>query len=80
MLGRPHPLYIACGSGCRVTDLDNIERLDALNNLTALIHGHAFAPVVNAVSPQLARGTAYGAPGAEELLLAELLVSRVPVL
>ena len=39
---RPHPCYIAYGKGCRVTDVDGVERLDAVNNFTALIHGHAF--------------------------------------
>ena len=64
---RPHPFYLTEGRGCRVTDADGVERLDAINNFTALIHGHAFPPVVDAVSRQLARGTAFaastGSPG-----------------
>jgi glutamate-1-semialdehyde 2,1-aminomutase len=61
-----------------VTDVDGVERLDAINNFTALIHGHAFSPLVDAVSRQLARGTAFSAPTPEEVALAELLVERVP--
>jgi glutamate-1-semialdehyde 2,1-aminomutase len=75
---RPHPFYLAEGRGCRVTDVDGVERLDAINNFTALIHGHAFPPVVDAVSQQLARGTAFAASTPEEVALAELLVERVP--
>jgi glutamate-1-semialdehyde 2,1-aminomutase len=75
---RPHPFYLAEGHGCRVTDVDGVERLDAINNFTALIHGHAFPPVVDAVSRQLARGTAFSASTPEEVALAELLVERVP--
>jgi glutamate-1-semialdehyde 2,1-aminomutase len=75
---RPHPFYLAEGRGCRVTDVDGVERLDAINNFTALIHGHAFPPLVDAVSRQLARGTAFSASTPEEVALAELLVERVP--
>ncbi|HEV8306867.1 MAG TPA: aspartate aminotransferase family protein [Methylomirabilota bacterium] len=75
---RPHPLYMAFGAGCRVTDVDGVERLDAIGNFTALIHGHAFPPVVEAVSRQVARGTAFAASSPEEVALAELLVGRVP--
>ena len=75
---RPHPCYLASGSGCRVTDVDGVERLDAINNFTALIHGHAFAPVVEAVTRQVARGTAFSGSTPEEVALAELLVARVP--
>jgi glutamate-1-semialdehyde 2,1-aminomutase len=75
---RPHPFYLTGGQGCRVTDADGVERLDAVNNFTALIHGHAFPPLVEAVSRQLARGTAFAASTPEEVALAELLVERVP--
>ncbi len=40
---KPHPFYVASGRGCRITDLDGVERLDAINNFTALVHGHASA-------------------------------------
>ncbi|MGH7322083.1 MAG: aspartate aminotransferase family protein [Candidatus Rokuibacteriota bacterium] len=75
---RPHPCYLASGSGCRVTDVDGVERLDAINNFTALIHGHAFPPVVEVVTRQLSRGTAFSGSTPEEVALAELLVARVP--
>ena len=75
---RPHPCYLAFGAGCRVTDVDGVERLDAINNFTALMHGHAFPPVVEAVTRQVARGTAFAASTPEEVALAELLVGRIP--
>jgi glutamate-1-semialdehyde 2,1-aminomutase len=75
---RPHPFYFVSGRGCRVIDADGVERLDALNNFTALVHGHAFPPVVARVSEQLARGTAFAASTPEEIALARLLVARVP--
>jgi glutamate-1-semialdehyde 2,1-aminomutase len=75
---RPHPCYLAYGRECRITDVDGVERLDALNNFTALIHGHAFPPVVEAVTQQLWRGSTFPASTPQEVELAELLVSRVP--
>ena len=75
---RPHPLYVRCGDGCWATDLEGVQRLDCINNFTALIHGHAFPPVVQAVTAQLGRGTNFAFSTPEELLLAKLLVERVP--
>ncbi len=75
---RPHPLYVRDGTGCWATDLEGVVRLDCINNFTALIHGHAFPPVVQAVAAQLTRGTNFAFSTPEELLLAKLLVERVP--
>ena len=75
---RPHPLYVRGGTGCWATDLEGVERLDCVNNFTALIHGHAFPPVVQAVTAQLTRGTNFAFSTPEELLLAKLLVERIP--
>lgn len=75
---RPHQLYVRGGSGCWATDLDGVERLDCINNFTALIHGHAFPPVVRAVTEQLSRGTNFAFSTPEELMLAKLLVERIP--
>ncbi len=75
---QPHPLYVRGGTGCWATDLEGVERLDCINNFTALIHGHAFPPVVQAVTAQLARGTNFAFSTPEELLLAKLLVDRLP--
>jgi glutamate-1-semialdehyde 2,1-aminomutase len=75
---QPHPIYIRSGQGCRVTDVDGVERIDFLNNMTALIHGHAHPQVNAALSDQLMRGTAYSEPCESEVELARLLVERVP--
>lgn len=75
---RPHPLYVRGGAGCWATDLEGVERLDCINNFTSLIHGHAFPPVVQAVTAQLSRGTNFAFSTPDELLLAKLLVGRIP--
>jgi glutamate-1-semialdehyde 2,1-aminomutase len=73
---KPHPDYAARGSGSRITDLDGRERIDFSNNMASLIHGHAFQPVVEAVTEQLARGTAFTMATEAELRHAQHLCSR----
>ncbi len=77
MYFKPHPCYVAEGSGAWVTDVDGVRRLDCINNFTALIHGHAFPPIVEAVTRQLHRGTAFSSSTPEEVALAKLMAERV---
>src|SRR5690348_18373663 len=53
----PYPIYAQSGSGCRLTDVDGAERLDFLNNMTSLIHGHANPKINEAIVGQLTLGT-----------------------
>lgn len=73
---KPHPFYAQYGSGSRLIDADGISRLDFANNTTSLIHGHAHPQIVEAVSNQLQKGTAYNMSTAIEVKYAELLCSR----
>jgi len=73
----PHPLYAVSGRGCRLLDADGDERIDCLNNMTALIHGHAHPETVAAVTAQVARGVSYSEPSPAEVDLAELIVARL---
>ena len=70
------PPYVAYGKGCRVTDIDGVTRIDFANNVASLIHGHAYAPVVEAASAQLARGSAFMMATEQEVLHAEHICSR----
>ena len=74
----PYPAYAASGSGCRVTDVDGVERIDCVNNWSSLIHGHGNARVLDAVRQQMERLMAVGMPTESEIALAELLVDRLP--
>ncbi len=76
----PHPIYATKGQGCRITDIDGVERIDFLNNMTAMLHGHADPDINAAIIDQLQRGTAWSEPGEAEYNLARLLVDRVPSL
>ncbi len=74
----PYPAYIRSGQGCRVFDVDGEERIDFLNNMTSLIHGHANGQITRAVQGRIQMGTAFSGPTEEEVELAELIVDRVP--
>ncbi len=76
LLRRPHPLYAAHAAGCRVTDIEGVERIDFANNMASLIHGHAHPAIVAAVSDQLKKGTAFMLATEVEIRYAEHLLSR----
>ena len=77
VLREPHPLYAAHASGCRITDIERIERIDFANNMTALIHGHGHPEIMSAVSEQLKHGTAHTFANEVEVRFAEHLCGRV---
>lgn len=74
----PYPPVMVRGEGCWIEDLDGNRRIDFLANYTSLILGHAHPVVNRAVIEQVQRGSAFAAPTANELRLAELISSRVP--
>ena len=76
VLRKPHPLYADHAAGCRITDLEGVERIDFSNNMASLIHGHAHPAIVEAVTEQLKRGTAFSEATEIEVRCAEHLVSR----
>lgn len=76
VLRKPHPIYASQGKGCRFTDIEGVTRIDFANNMTSLIHGHSYPAIIEAVTKQLQRGTAYSFATEEEVLLAEHLCSR----
>jgi glutamate-1-semialdehyde 2,1-aminomutase len=75
---RPFPHYVKKASGCYVTDIDGVERIDFANNMASLIHGHAFPPIVEGVTEQIKKGTAFTIATEPELEFARLLCNRAP--
>ncbi len=73
----PYPIFIASANGARVTDVDGVERLDFINNQSALVHGHCFGPIVDAVSKQLHLGVSFSGPTQAELELGQYMTGRV---
>lgn len=78
LLRDPHPIYVDRARGCRVTDVDGNEYLDFGNNMASLIHGHAHPEIVEAVTRQVARGTAFSLATEAEIRMARTLCARAP--
>jgi glutamate-1-semialdehyde 2,1-aminomutase len=78
VLRSPHPYYASEGHGYVVTDIEGRQFVDFANNMASLIHGHAFPPIVEAVSAQLRRGTAFTFGTEAEVEFAEHMCSRSP--
>ena len=67
-----------CAKGCTITDIEGKKYIDFSNNMASLIHGHARPEVVEAVSEQLKKGSAYAVGTVQEIEYAEHLLSRNP--
>ena len=76
VLRDPHPAYLASASGCHITDVEGVERIDFSNNMASLIHGHAHPAVVAAVVEQLGKGAACTMATEAEVEYAEHLCTR----
>lgn len=74
----PFPNFIERGEGAYMYDVDGHKLLDFQNNYTSLIHGHGHRETVEAVSKQIALGSAYTAPFEKQIELSKLITSRFP--
>ena len=76
---KPYPLFIADGTGSRVTDVDGNTYIDYLLGLGPMILGHRHPVVTNAVVQAVTDlGTCYGLPYELEIEAAEKVVAAVP--
>ncbi len=74
----PYPVALQAAAGCTILDVDGNQYRDLLNNYTSLVHGHGFAPVVEAIARAVASGIAFSGPHNPLVELAELVVNRYP--
>jgi glutamate-1-semialdehyde 2,1-aminomutase len=75
---QPYAPAMASAHGSVLVDVDGDERTDLLFNHTALIHGHGYSPVAQAVARQSRQLEAIPFPNEHEIALARLLAARVP--
>ncbi|MGD9536177.1 MAG: aspartate aminotransferase family protein [Alphaproteobacteria bacterium] len=73
---RPYLIYAREAKGCRITDVDGVERIDFVNNFTTQLHGHGHPAIVEAIQTQAAKGTGFNFATELEIELAELIVPR----
>ena len=71
------PPFIERARGARIRDADGRTYIDYVMSWGPLIHGHAPAGLIRALRAAAGRGTSFGAPTAQEVDLARLVVRLV---
>jgi glutamate-1-semialdehyde 2,1-aminomutase len=74
----PYPFFVEYGSGSKLYDADGKAYVDYCMAYGAMLLGHAFVEVLEAVKSQLSKGTLYGAPTELEVNFAEAISSASP--
>ncbi|MEO8898174.1 MAG: aspartate aminotransferase family protein [Candidatus Dormibacter sp.] len=72
----PQPVFIDHGEGSRVWDVDGNEYVDFHNGFGVMVVGHAHPTVVAAVTEQMARGSHFAQPVAQDNEVASELSRR----
>ncbi len=72
------PPVVKSGKGSRIFDLDGNEYIDYVCSWGPMILGHAHPQVIDAITAAAEKGTSFGAPTENELLLAELISEAIP--
>lgn len=72
------PLFIECGEGPYLFDVDGNRYIDYVLSWGPLITGHAHPKVVQAIQNAATKGTSYGAPSPLELELAKRVIEFMP--
>lgn len=72
------PLFIASAKGGAITDADGRTYIDFVQSWGPMLLGHAHPDVSRAVRDAVDRGTSFGAPCEDEVVLAKAVISAVP--
>src|SRR5512138_2223427 len=72
------PLFIDCGEGPYLYDVDGNRYIDYVLSWGPLITGHAHPKVVEAIQKAVVKGTSYGAPSPLEVELAKRVMEFMP--
>ncbi|MDR2719877.1 MAG: glutamate-1-semialdehyde 2,1-aminomutase [Nitrososphaerota archaeon] len=74
----PYPFFVKRAEGSKLFDVDSKVYIDYCNAYGAMLFGHAYPPIMEAIKAQLADGTLYGAPTEQEVAFAELIQQTSP--
>ncbi|GIJ97515.1 glutamate-1-semialdehyde 2,1-aminomutase [Capnocytophaga stomatis] len=72
------PIFIKEAQGAYLIDEDGRKLIDYIASWGPLILGHAYPPVIDAVTQRAKKGTSFGIPTEIEIKIAELAVAMVP--
>ena len=73
-----NPPFIKKAKGAYVYDEDGNMYIDFLGSWGPMILGHADPDVLKVIQNTVLKGTSFGAPTEKEMLLAEMVIERVP--
>lgn len=73
-----NPIFAKSAKGAYVFDEDGNKFIDYINSWGPMVLGHAYDPVIDAITKRAKLGTSFGMPTALETEIAELAVSMVP--
>lgn len=74
----PYPVFIEKAEGSKLYDVDGNEYIDYLQALGPTLVGNANPRIINFVTEEIKKGTAYGLPFELQIKVAERLVELVP--
>lgn len=74
----PYPFFATAARGSKITTADHKTYLDYCMGYGALVLGHSYSSVLDAVRSQLESGTLYCVPTEREIKLAEMICKIVP--
>lgn len=72
------PLFAASARGGTITDVDGRTYIDFVQSWGPMLLGHAHPEVNRAVREAVDRGTSFGAPCEDEVILAKAVIDAVP--
>jgi glutamate-1-semialdehyde 2,1-aminomutase len=73
-----NPLFIQSAKGAYMTDADGNSFIDMINSWGPMILGHGNEAIEAAVTEAVKKSLSFGAPGAAEVEIAELITAMVP--
>jgi glutamate-1-semialdehyde 2,1-aminomutase len=74
----PYPFFVKRAEGSKLVDVDGKVYIDYCNAYGAMLFGHVYPEVIEAVKSQLTNGSLYGAPTEQEVKFAELIQKASP--
>ena len=72
------PIFVKSAKGAYLFDEDGNKLIDYINSWGPMILGHAYQPVIDAITERAKLGTSFGMPTELETQIAELAISMVP--
>lgn len=72
------PIFVKKAKGAYLYDEDDNRLIDYINSWGPMILGHAYEPVITAITERAKLGTSFGMPTELETKIAELAISMVP--